>query len=322
MPGEPLEGMIENTLERLSNACGISGREEEVRRIIREHGDFSEDNAGNLFARRGSGRRLMLVAHMDEVGFIVKHVDDGGFVWFEKVGGVEDSLLEGTEVLCNGIRGVIGSYPPHVKEKIATKESFMDFGFSSRDEAERAGIRIGTPVCFATRFSSAGPVVMGKALDDRIGCSILLKLMENVKDPAYETYFAFSTQEEVGSRGARALVEEIRPEYVIAVEGTSAADVPGMRAQDIPAAMGMGPAITIMDKSLIADEDLVERLTGCAGRYQIKKPAYGGTDAGVAFGAKATVCAIPCRYIHAPMSIARKSDVEDALKMLERFLQR
>jgi endoglucanase len=316
-----LESMFEEILERLSNARGISGREEEVREIIRKHGDFSGDNAGNLFAKKGSGRKLMLVAHMDEVGFMVKHIGDDGFIWFEKVGGVEDSLLEGTEVLCNGVRGVIGSYPPHVREKITAKESFMDFGFSSGKEAEDAGIRTGMSICFATRFSSRGNTMMGKALDDRIGCAIILELVERVDDPAYETYFAFSTQEEVGSRGARALVEEIRPEYVIAVEGTSAADVPGMKAQDVPAVIGMGPAITVMDKSLIASEDMVEKLIGCADRYQIKKPAYGGTDAGIAFGAKATVCAVPCRYIHAPLSIARKDDVEETLKMLEGFLK-
>jgi len=310
--------MIEERLEELSNACGIAGRESEIRKIIARYGEFHEDAAGNLYAKRGSGKKLMIVAHMDEVGFIVKHIDDEGFIWFEKVGGIEDSLLEGTEVVCNGLRGVIGSYPPHVKEKVSSREAFMDFGFSSRKEAEE--LRVGTPIYFATRFSADSTKMMGKAFDDRIGCAIILELFERVKEPAYETYFAFSTQEEVGSRGARALVEEIRPEYVIAIEGTSAADVPGIKEGDVPASMGKGPAITVMDKSLMANEELVEKLIECADRYQIKKPAYGGTDAGVAFGSKSTVCSIPCRYIHSPLSIAKKSDVEEALIMVERFL--
>lgn len=312
--------MFEEKLEELSNACGIAGREGAVRDIIKRYGNFCEDNAGNLYTKKGKGKKLMLVAHMDEVGFMVKHIDEEGFIRFEKVGGIEDSLLEGTEVVCNGLRGVIGSYPPHVKEKVSGKEIFMDFGFSSKKEAEEEGMRIGIPIYFATRFSSRGKTMAGKAFDDRIGCSIILELIERIGEPVYETYFAFSTQEEVGARGARVLVEEIKPECVIALEGTTAADVPGIRESDVPASMGKGPAITVMDKSLIADEDLVDRLIGCADRYQIKRPAYGGTDAGVAFGSRATVCSIPCRYIHAPLSIARKDDVEDALVMLERFL--
>jgi len=111
---------------------------------------------------------------------------------------------------------------------------------------------------------------MGKALDDRIGCAILLELMEKTDDLSYETYFSFSTQEEVGSRGARALVDEIEPDYVIAIEGTTAADVPGIRDVDVPAYFGKGPAITVMDRSLMASEELVEKLKGCADRYQIK----------------------------------------------------
>jgi endoglucanase len=312
--------MFEDKLERLSNACGIAGRENDVRKVVKEYGTFAEDNAGNLYTKKGSGKKVMLVAHMDEVGFIVKYVDDKGFIWFEKVGGIEDSLLEGRDVMSAGIRGTIGSYPPHVKEKVASRELFMDFGFVSKKEAEDAGISTGTPVYFTTKFSSRGSILMGKALDDRIGCAILLELMEKTNDLSYETYFSFSTQEEVGSRGARALVDEIKPDYVIAIEGTTAADVPGIRDVDVPAYFGKGPAITVMDRSLMASEELVEKLKGCAERYQIKKPAYGGTDAGVAFSAKATVCSIPCRYIHAPLSMASRNDVEDTVKMLQRFL--
>jgi len=131
--------MFEDKLERLSNSCGIAGREEDVRKVVKGYGEFVEDNAGNLYTKKGSGKKVMLVAHMDEVGFIVKYVDDRGFIWFEKVGGIEDSLLEGRDVTSAGVRGTIGSYPPHVKEKVASRELFMDFGFASKKRQRMQG---------------------------------------------------------------------------------------------------------------------------------------------------------------------------------------
>ena len=321
---------VEDLLGLLSSTNGIGGYEDDVRDKIAEKIDkrgyqHTTDSMGNLTVRvRGGDEKVMVVAHMDEVGFIAKHIDDDGFVWFERVGHIEDSLLEGAPlVTSNGLRGTIGSYPPHIRGKME-KKIFADFGFESKTDALDSGVRVGTPIYFDTKFSRRGDTLFGKGFDDRAGCATLLSLLTDL-EPRCDLYLCFSVQEELGARGAKALGDRIKPDITIAVEGTSAGDTPGISKIDVPASMGQGPCITIMDRSIVANRKVVELLEGLANEegieYQIKKPSYGSTDAGVIIGSKSTVVSVPCRYIHSPMAIAKRGDLDGAVALVKSFLE-
>ncbi len=337
-------------LQRLSEAHGVSGREEEVRSIILEEirGRVEEcriDAVGNLIARRkGTGRsrlRVLAAAHMDEVGLMITQVEDNGLLRFAKIGGIDDRVLPARAVLVGGSRvpGVIAIKPVHLTEKgerekvIEWKQLAIDIGASGKAEAERL-VQRGDCAVFATEFRAlAGPgsawrTVQGKAFDDRAGCAILAELMRE-RFP-FDLSAAFTVQEEVGLRGARVAAYAENPDAAIVLECTGANEVPSKRDISPSTRLGSGPSITIRDSSFIADPRLVEHFSAVARDqsipHQYKQPNIGGTDAGaiqrVREGVASIVLSVPARYIHSPAAIMELGDFENVLALAREALMR
>jgi putative aminopeptidase FrvX len=332
-------------LKDLSEAIGISGNEEGVRAVLLDavQGLVDEvrvDTMGNILAVKwGAGRdrmRVMVAAHMDEIGLMVVGHDSDGFLQVRAVGGIDPRLLPGTlfQVSPDRIPGVIGIKPIHLvedeeEEKVAKIEDLvMDIGAKSKDEAKRMA-PIGTYAAFTTRFRKRGCVVSGKAFDDRAGCAVLVELLRGERF-RFDLHAAFTVQEEIGLRGARVAAYAIEPDCAFALEGTIADDIPKDKDVSPTTQMDKGPAITIMDRSVIADRRLVRFLTDTAEEvgipYQFKQPGIGGTDAGAIHqtreGVPSVTVAVPCRYIHSPVALLSLDDFENTVRLMHEALSR
>jgi tetrahedral aminopeptidase len=337
-------------LKSLSEAHGVSGHEEEVRSIILEEirdrvDSCRVDSMGNLIARKkGTGEstvRVLLAAHMDEVGLMITQVEDGGLLKFAKVGGIDDRVLPARAVLIGDRRvpGVIGAKPVHLTDKsdrdqvTGWKQLAIDIGASGKSEAEKL-VQRGDRAVFATDFrelagsGSAWRTVQGKAFDDRVGCAILAELLRE-RFP-FELTAAFTVQEEVGLRGARVAAYAENPDIAVVLECTAANEVPTKRDVSPSTRIGGGPAITIRDNSFIADPRLVELFSATAADmgipHQFKQPNIGGTDAGSIQRSRAGVpsitVAVPARYIHSPAAIMDLNDFEATIKLAREALRR
>ena len=333
-------------LKELSEAFGVSGCEDEVREVIieaiKEHvDDYHVDSLGNLIAVKKSHRpsaishlpKVMLAAHMDEVGLMITHIEKDGSLRFRPVGGIDDRILLSKAVLIgkDRIPGVIGVKPIHLlKEKerekvVKVEEMAIDIGASSREEAEKL-VKLGDYAAFATKFVELGNTVKGKAFDDRAGCAVLIELLR--EDYPFDLYAAFTVQEEVGLRGARVAAYAIEPDIAFVLEGTVCDDLPKKRDVSPTTRLGGGPAITLMDRTFIADRRLVNLLVETAEEnnipYQFKQPVVGGTDAGAIHltkeGVPSAVVAVPCRYIHSPACLLSLSDFENTVKLMKAAL--
>ena len=331
-------------LKELSEAFGVSGREDEVRGVIIEaikgHVDeYRVDSIGNLIAlKRGTGEsklKVMLAAHMDEVGLMITHIEKDGSLCFRPVGGIDDRILLSKVVLIgqDRILGVIGVKPIHLlKEKerekvVKVEEMAVDIGASSREEAEKL-VKPGDYAAFATKFVELGNTVKGKAFDDRAGCAVLIELLK--KEYPFEFHAAFTVQEEVGLRGARVAAYAIEPDIAFVLEGTVCDDLPKKRDVSPTTRLGGGPAIIIMDRSFIADRRLVDLLVETAEEngvpYQFKQPVIGGTDAGAIHltkeGVPSAAVAVPCRYIHSPACLLSLSDLGSTVELMKETLSK
>ena len=336
-------------LRKLSEAFGVSGHEEPVRSLILQEirdrvDECRVDAMGNLIARRkgpgSSALRVLAAAHMDEVGLMVTQIEDTGLLRFAKVGGIDDRVLPARAVLVGDGRvpGVIGSKPVHLTEKgerdkvIDFKQLAIDIGASSKGEAERL-VRRGDCAVFATDFlelASTGSwrAVRGKALDDRVGCALLIELLKE-KLP-FELIAAFTVQEEVGLRGARVAAYAEDPDAAVVLECTAANEVPSRKDLSPSTRLGAGPAVTVMDNSFIADPRLVEHFLSTAARtgipVQVKQPTIGGTDAGaiqrVRRGVPAITIAVPARYIPSPAAIMNGADFDHAMALAREAMPR
>jgi putative aminopeptidase FrvX len=334
---------MDERLAKLLALDGPSGFEAEVGKFLKEEFEHLSDNTrvdglGNIIAeKRGSGKGSLLIAsHMDEVGFMVQHVYPNGFIRFVPLGGWDDRILPGMEVKLLGekeIFGVIATKPPHITSEaernqvIKMEELFVDTGLDAKSLGD-LGVAIGTPMVPASTVRQSGTLVMSKALDDRVGCYNLLRVLEAVSEPKSTLYFAATVQEEVGMRGARVLANTMRVDAALVLEATVAADQPGLPDEKRPAAMNGGAVLTVMDRSMIADRALYKKLKGLAEtggiRHQIKKPSYGGTDAGEIHlgqnGIPSAVVSVPCRYIHSAHSYMSLNDIEEAVKLVSAFV--
>ena len=329
-------------LERLTNASGVSGAEDEVRNIIKEEikdyvDEYIVDTMGNLIAFKGDKDKvkLMFAAHMDEVGFMVTHIEKTGEIRFQPVGGIDSRVVLAKRVLIgkDKIPAVIGVKAVHLltdeEEKNIPKfnDLFLDAGFTSDKEAEKAGIKRGDFAVFPTEYREQDGAIFAKAIDDRIGCSIMIELAK--KTYSYAVAFAFTVQEEVGLRGANVAGYRVNPGYAVILEGTGAGDFPQKKDIGRFPAVGKGPVITIMDRTCICDRKLTNLFIKIAEDnnipYQIKKPGIGGTDAGVISkskeGVKCGVIALPARYIHSPVAVAKKSDIDNMVKLVDIFIE-
>ncbi|MDI6738951.1 MAG: M42 family metallopeptidase [Candidatus Edwardsbacteria bacterium] len=335
-------------IESLTNAPGVSGNENAVRKLIRAGiekyvDDIRVDALGNLIAykkpRGGKkGPKVLLAAHMDEVGLMVTFIDKQGYLRFGKVGGADNRVLLAKRVIVGRDKapGVIGVRPIHMiwrkgeHKKISTPEELMiDIGAASLEEAQKF-VSPGDYVVFDTQYEDWGALIKAKAFDDRIGCYLMMELLKARYD--FPLYAAFTTQEEVGLRGARVAAYRTLPDIAFILEGTGAADMPQPKERDesrVPA-LGKGPVITIMDRSVICDKALVKLLTDTARAkripHQIKQPGIGGTDAGrihlTKEGVRTAVLAIPARYIHSPVCLTAKKDIANGLKLMQETLKK
>lgn len=344
---------IKNLQKELSSLIGVSGNEEEV-------GDFIlklindknlaekawKDKLGNVLVKKkgkSEGERILFDAHTDEIGFMISHVENKGFLRFVPVGGWDIRILLGQAVIIKSdsgkiYHGLIGSKPPHLsslgeRKKIAKiSDMYIDIGMSSREEIKDAGITIGTVGTLYAPFQELpNNFVRGKAFDDRTGCNVLLNLLIQVKDLDLKDtlLFNFAVQEEFGRIGTVPGAYSLKPTMAIAVENTTAADVPGIRDSENPTFLKGGPAISVADKSIICSKHVNKRLTENAKKegikYQFKKPMYGFTDAGKIQesrqGIPSTVVSVPCRYIHSPTSLLNLEDIQETIKLLVAFVK-
>lgn len=335
-------------LKKLSEAVGVSGHEDEVRQIVVDAiagqvDEYRADSIGNIIAfKRGSGDsslKVMVAAHMDEVGFMITHIEDSGLLRFAKVGGLDDRILPAKMVWIGDkkVPGVIGVKPVHLTEKSERNRPFkldqltIDVGASSKAEAEKL-VQRGDYAAFAAEFVALDPegetwrTVRGKAFDDRAGCAALIELLAT--QYPFDLYAAFTVQEEVGLRGARVAAFAIDPHLAFVLEGTAANEIPTKKDVSPSTRLGHGPAITLMDNSFIADRRLVRLLTDTAEEqgipYQFKQPGIGGTDAGAIHrtreGVPSVTVAVPCRYIHSPTAILSLDDFDHTVQLMRESL--
>ena len=334
----------------LSNAIAVSGDEGAVRRLVleavRPHADeVRVDALGSVLAVRRAAPgtrnapRVLLAAHMDEVGFMVVDHDADGGLRFEVVGGVSEKVLLGKPVIVGAKRlaGVIGAAPVHLlagdRQSAVVKPAQMriDIGASSQDAARRLA-PVGERATFATEFVELEGAVRGKALDDRLSCATLIALLRAGPYPV-ELHAAFTVQEEVGLRGARVAAHAVDPHAAIALDCTPAQDLPHSRGDrentQYNTRVGYGPAIYVADGSTISDRRLVDYLRRLAAEHgvpcQLRQPGGGGTDAGAIQRARAGVpvvsLSVPTRYLHTPASLARLEDWQNTLRLAQLALQ-
>ena len=280
--------MVKELLKKLSNAHGVSGSEGSVYDIVKKElkgsvDEIREDPMGNLIAVKKGGKfSVMLAAHMDEIGLMVKYIDDKGFIRFVTLGGWYAPTLYNQRVIFHGskgkVYGVIGGKPPHMMEEeerkkgIKTDDMFVDVGANNADEVWELGIAVGTPVTIDREFAElANGRVTGKAFDNRAGVAMLIKAVKTMKSP-HTVYAVFTVQEEVGLKGARTSSYTLDPDCAIATDVTIPGDHPGIEKKDANIEMGKGPVITIVDaggRGLIASRALVTWLSGTAKKNDI-----------------------------------------------------
>lgn len=323
---------ILKTLEGLVSAFGPSGCEHEISQVIEGLAkpyvdEITRDVMGNLIChKKGSGPRVMFSAHMDSIGLVATHIDEKGFVHVGQVGGVSAGEVLYTPVrFQNGAKGLICEGSDKEQGKLKASDLLIDVGASNEGEAKKL-VRVGDTAVYDTPTRTAGDRVISPYLDDRIACLVLLMAMEWLEKTDNDLYFVFSVQEEVGTRGAKTAAWAIDPDYGIAVDVTGADDEPGSE-HEASSLCGKGAAVKVMDRSVICQPQLVEKLMGLAAEQGI--PAQrdvlqmGGTDAGPMQGTRGGVYAggisIPCRYTHTPTELVDLGDVEACAKLVAAF---
>jgi putative aminopeptidase FrvX len=333
-----------DTVKTLCYLSGVSGFEDEVREYILERimpcaDEICTDAVGNLMVfkkgRGSAGKKIMLCAHMDEVGLIITGIEDDGYLRFDSVGSVDRRVLIGKKVYIGTDRvpGVIGHKAVHLiareDEKTVVKLDgmYIDIGAQTGEEAE-AEVPPGSFAVFEDSVAEFGNgYLMGKALDDRVGCAALIKLIE--EEPPCDCWFAFTVQEEVGTRGAKVASSRLEPDIAIVIEGTTAADLPGVDGDKIVCELGKGPVVPFMDKGTVYDRGLYEAIRALAEKNgiktQTKRMIAGGTDAAAiqrsGGGIRTAAISAAIRNIHTPACVAKISDFEDILKLARLFLE-
>ena len=331
-------------LQNLCNSFGISGDEADIRDIILKEispfvTDLKVDNLGNIIAfKKGkctSKKKIMLSAHMDEVGFIVNYITDDGLLKFNTVGGISSNVVCGKTVVvgAQNIPGVVGVKPVHLlkseerQKSLHIEDLYIDIGASNKNEA-LSYVSLGDSVCFSSNFKFENNMIKSKAIDDRVGCFILINLIK--QDLPFDMYFTFVTQEEIGLRGAKAAAFSVAPDVAIVVEATTAADVKGVTAEKQVCKVGHGAVIAFMDKGTIYDRELYELALNVAQKngikVQVKSLVVGGNDSGAIHttrgGVKTLAVSLPCRYLHTACGMICADDIWETQKLVQKLAKR
>jgi endoglucanase len=340
---------LQENLEKLCNACGVTGREEEVRNLmVKFLKPFADkvvvDKMENVVALKKGKKtapKVMLAAHMDEIGLMVKTITKEGFLQFAKMGGIDDRILLAQKVIVytkNGpLDGIVGSKPPHIQKEeerkkiVAFDELFIDIGAESKEDAAKKGVKVGDAVGFDQTYKKiSDDTVIAKALDDRVGCAVMIETLKLLQETDCTIYAVGTVQEEVGLRGAGTAAFSIDPDIGIALDVTVAGDVPGVREFDTSVKMGKGPALTVTDSGLITHPKVLRLLLETAEEnkipYQLETGLMGSTDAArIAMtreGVPSGNVAIGTRYIHSPIGMLSLKDAENSAKLTAAAIQR
>lgn len=330
-------------LERLCRARGISGAEEKVRNLILQeitpYADNIEINPlGSIIAfKKGKNpakTKLMLNAHMDEVGLIVTNITKDGLLKFACVGGIDRRVLCGKAVTVkDNIAGVIGAKPIHLlkeeerEKSVPVEDLYIDIGAKDKEEAEQY-VMPGDIACFESIFDTAHGMIKSRALDDRAGCAILIDILKS--DLLYDMTFVFAVQEEIGLRGSRTAAYTVNPQAAIVVESTTAADIPGVDDEKQVCHVDKGPVLSFMDKSTIYDKEYYQMAFDAAKAIyvpcQAKEAVAGGNDSGAIHvtrgGVRTIVVSLACRYLHSPVGLISQDDFHSAEKLVAELAAR
>ncbi|MCE2742709.1 MAG: M42 family metallopeptidase [Fluviicola sp.] len=328
-------------LSKICTTPGVSGFEQRIREVVLEEikdlvDEVQVDNMGNVYAiKKGkSDKKVMIGAHMDEIGFIVTHIDDKGFIRFHTLGGFDPKTLTAQRVIIHGkedVIGVMASKPIHVmtpdeRNKVANlSDYFIDTGLTAEEVKEL--IEIGNPITREREFIEMGNCVNGKSLDNRLAVFILIETLKQLKgkEVPYDIYGVFTVQEEVGIRGANVSALRIKPDFGFGLDTTIAFDLPGAAAHEMITKLGEGTAIKIMDASTICDYRMVDFMKKTATKHNIKWQSEiltaGGTDTAgiqrmVEGGSIAGAVSIPTRHLHQVIEMANKDDIQGSIDLL------
>ncbi len=333
-------------LKRLVDADAVSGYEENVTKLMEKElkkyvDELKVDKVGNLIAKKGSGSpKVMISAHMDKIGLIVKYVSKEGFIFFDKLGGWDDRILPTSKVLIHGTKGpvfgVLGTKPIHVQDKeeskkpLKTKEMFIDIGAGNEDEVKKAGVGIGDFITiYGTVTKLLGSRVTGQGFDDRIGCLVLVEVAKRLKKFKGTVYLVGTIREEMGLIGIRSSTYSVNPDVLLAIDTNISGDMPGMSPEDSPIKLSAGPTLDIKDAISVVSPEVRKWVQETAKKFKIKLQLLvlegGATDASLAASIKEGVpsgaVTVPTRYVHTPVEVADMKDIEECVKLCVKLLE-
>lgn len=321
-----------NLIKKLVSIYSPSSNEHNIREFIedeiREYVDEIEiDPLGNLIARKkGKGKKIMLAAHMDQIGLMVTDIDDKGFLRFTNIGGISPVLSLGQKVVFeNETVGVVFSEPIDDMGKLKLENMFIDIGVLGKKEAEEK-ISIGDICVYESTFSENKNVIFSKCLDDRVGCFVLIETIKKIKNSNNDLYFVFTVQEEVGLRGAKTSAYRVNPDIGIAIDVTMSGDTP--KAKRFAVKLNEGTAIKVKDNSILTNPKIRELMVEVANEnnipYQMEVLEFGGTDSGAIHlareGIPSGVISIPTRYVHSTVEMTSKKDINSSINLLINLL--
>ncbi len=340
-----------NLLKELTETPGVSGYETPIRAVVRkylaEYGELSQDKIGSVICHKPGledSPRVMLAGHMDEVGFMVKHITKDGFIKFVPLGGWFDQVLLGQRVVIQTSKGevigVIGARPPHLispderKKVVERKDMYIDVGCSSNEEVEKIGVKLGDPIYPRADFVelAGGTTYLSKAFDDRVGTALIISTLKELQNSEHpnSVYGVATVMEEVGVRGATTSVRAVDPDVAIVLESDIAGDVPGIKAEESSIQLGHGPTIVLYDARMIPNiqfRDLVLATADENGiQVQLSAIEGGATDGAVihlhGIGVPTIVIAVAARHIHSHSSIINRQDYDQAVKLLVALIKK
>ncbi len=324
--------------EKLCNLYGPSGLEDEVREaIINEIKPYCEklytDKSGNLIAFKKGKKKaenpILFAAHMDEVGFMIQYISDDGYLYFDTIGGIDNSVIAGRRMNIGDDRllGVVASKAVHLQKPeekgmcVPIPEMYIDIGCTTKEDAKKY-VSVGDCGVFVPNFEKFGDgYIKSKAIDDRFGCAVLCEMIKEERE--FDTVFAFTVCEEAGCRGAQTVAYALQPEYAVVIESTTAGDLPGVPEARRACQVGEGAVLSVMDGGTVYDRDFFDKAVSLAKandvKYQVKNTVAGGNDSRAfqtsGVGSKVLAISAPVRYIHSASSVAKESDLLDVLAL-------